>query len=181
MNFGAWFGVTLFQILCILGRYLLFFLYSAALSFLLVESFHQFIVPHKVGHLFTKYTVFGWGKFWSRRNDNRAIKEALKWLLSIKFFKIFFKVSFVLQSICNWPLFYPRIPSSTDVILRGSIRDVRESQPVIHVRLCIDSLFDWLNNCLMSRWIVPHTDRAVRAVGLLWAFARCLWPLSGEG
>lgn len=55
----------LFQIICTIGRYALFFLYSAALSFLLLVSVHQFISPSKAGGLVSKYLMFGWGKFWS--------------------------------------------------------------------------------------------------------------------
>eukprot|EP00105_Crassostrea_gigas_P045902 XP_019930050.1 PREDICTED: uncharacterized protein LOC105346195 isoform X2 [Crassostrea gigas] len=49
------------EIICTIGRYALFFLYSAALSFLLLVSVHQFISPSKAGGLVSKYLMFGWG------------------------------------------------------------------------------------------------------------------------
>lgn len=54
-----------FQVICTIGRILAFFLYTAALSFLLVESFHNFIVVSKIcktGKHCWKYMMFGWGK-----------------------------------------------------------------------------------------------------------------------
>ncbi|XP_062567506.1 uncharacterized protein LOC134229736 [Saccostrea cucullata] len=52
------------EIICRVGRILAFFLYSAAFSFLLVESFHHFYTIYKKGQVGKnrfKYLAVGWG------------------------------------------------------------------------------------------------------------------------
>lgn len=126
----------LFQIICTIGRYALFFLYSAALSFLLLVSVHQFISPSKAGGLVSKYLMFGWGKFWSWFichviTDGLSIKAHWCWHISH-------------SNFCN----LHRMPADFDIVFRGSVSDVWQvRQPFLHVCTQLTVNLTWSLSC----------------------------------